>query len=65
MGYGKKLEAIRKATGLTIEKFVVMVGISYRGYFYIVQGEGKPRTLTARRIDELAKEYGVKDNDHK
>ena len=65
MDYGKKLEAIRKASGLSIAKFVKVVGISYRGYFYLISGYSKPRTLTARRIDELAKEYGVKDHGNK
>jgi transcriptional regulator with XRE-family HTH domain len=65
MDYGKKIESIRQASGLTIDKFAEVIGISQRGYYYILAGEKEPRTLTKRRIDELAKEYGVKDHGDK
>jgi predicted transcriptional regulator len=65
MEYGKKFEAIQKASKLSVEEFVKMAGISKRGYYYITTGEKEPRTLTKRRIDELAKEYGVKDHGDK
>jgi transcriptional regulator with XRE-family HTH domain len=65
MDYREKIKAIRKASGLTVEKFVVIAGLSKRGFFYLLSGEHKPRTLTAQRIDELVKEYGVKDHGNK
>jgi transcriptional regulator with XRE-family HTH domain len=65
MEYGKKIEEIRKVSGLTVEKFVVVMEISKRSYFYILSGEQQPRPLTVRRINELAKEYGVKDHGDK
>jgi predicted transcriptional regulator len=65
MEYGKKFEAIQKASKLSVDEFVKMAGVSKRGYYYITTGEKEPRTLTKRRIDELAKEYGVKDHGDK
>jgi transcriptional regulator with XRE-family HTH domain len=65
MEYSKKVEVIRKASGLKRDKFADVIGISLRGYYYILRGEKEPRTLTKRRIDELAKEYGVKDHGDK
>jgi len=65
MDYGKKFEAIQKASGLSVDEFVIVAGVSKRSYYYITTGENKPRTLTKRRIDELAKEYEVKDHGDK
>lgn len=55
---GQRIKRSRKRTGLSLEKFAPLVGISRRHLIRLENGENRPRRDLADRIERVCADHG-------